>query len=65
MTPVSKIQSCIGEIRQWMRDNMLALNDDQTEVVHFSSKLGDRNSASSCDIGIGGVSIAPSTTVRN
>ena len=39
MTPVSKIESCIGEIRQWMRDNMLALNDDETEVVCFSSKF--------------------------
>ena len=33
----SKIESCIADIRQWMTENKLKLNDDKTEVVVFSS----------------------------
>ena len=65
MTPIEDIESCISDIRQWMRNNMLALNDSKTEVIHFSSKFSARSSASPCSVRIGGVDVAPSNTVRN
>ena len=34
--PTCMIEECVGEISNWMRTNMLALNDRKTEVIHFS-----------------------------
>ena len=33
---VQRIEVCIEEIRLWMRDNLLKLNDDKTEVLAIS-----------------------------
>ena len=33
--PTGAIEECVGEVRNWMRTNMLALNDRLTEVSHF------------------------------
>ena len=33
-----RIQLCISEIKEWMYNNMLKLNDDKTELVVFRSK---------------------------
>ena len=27
------MEECVGEIREWMRNNMLKLNDDKTDVL--------------------------------
>ena len=32
------IQLCVSEIRKWMNQNMLKLNDDKTELIVFTSK---------------------------
>ena len=32
------IQLCVSEIREWMNQNMLKLNDDKTELIVFRSK---------------------------
>ena len=32
------IQSCVSEIKEWMNQNMLKLNDDKTELIVFTSK---------------------------
>ena len=32
------IQLCVSEIGEWMNQNMLKLNDDQTELIVFTSK---------------------------
>ena len=33
-----RIQLCVSEIREWMNQNMLKLNDNKTELVVFTSK---------------------------
>ena len=33
-----RIQLCVSEIRKWMNQNMLKLNDDKTELIVFTSK---------------------------
>ena len=63
--PVATIESCLGEIRRWMRGNLLALNDGKTEVVHFSSKFGCGGPVTRCNFRIGDVSVYPSNSVRN
>ena len=32
------IQFCVSEIREWMNQNMLKLNEDKTELIVFTSK---------------------------
>ena len=31
------MEKCVGEIREWMRKNMLKLNDEKTEVLVIST----------------------------
>ena len=33
-----RIELCVSEIREWMNQNMLKLNDDKTELIVFTSK---------------------------
>ena len=35
---LARIQLCVSEIREWMNQNMLKLNDDKTEIIVFTSK---------------------------
>ena len=35
---LARIQLCVSEIREWMNQNMLKLNDDKTELIVFTSK---------------------------
>ena len=35
---VSRIELCVSEIREWMNQNILKLNDDKTELIVFTSK---------------------------
>ena len=35
---LSHIELCVSEIREWMNQNMLKLNDDQTELIVLTSK---------------------------
>ena len=34
---LAHIQLCVSEIREWMNQNMLRLNDDKTELIVFTS----------------------------
>ena len=36
---LARIESCVSEIREWMNQNMLKLNDDKTEIIVFTSKF--------------------------
>ncbi|XP_070552127.1 uncharacterized protein [Ptychodera flava] len=60
----SCLEHCIGNIRIWMKSNMLILNDDKTEVIHFSSRLKSDVSVMA-NLRIGDFDITPSTSVRN
>ena len=58
------LERCIDEVKQWMRDNMLILNDSKTEVIHFKSKFKkDRNRIPS--LRIGDSEVDPVSVVRN
>ena len=35
---IIQLQSCIEEIRVWMRTNLLKLNDEKTEVIMFGTR---------------------------
>ena len=35
---LARTQLCVSEIREWMNQNMLKLNDDNTELIVFTSK---------------------------
>ena len=35
---LARIQLCVSEIREWMNQNMLKLNDDKTELIVFTSR---------------------------
>ena len=35
---LARMQLCVPEIREWMNQNMLKLNDDKTELIVFTSK---------------------------
>ena len=35
---LARIQLCVSEIREWMNQNMLKLNDKKTELIVFTSK---------------------------
>ena len=63
---VTSIESCVDEIRGWMRENFLALNDSKTEVIHFKSKFcKSRSHLQSTNVRVGDVSISSSSVVRN
>ena len=54
------IEKCIDDIRSWMRDNLLILNDSKTEVLHFKSKFKDSDSLPSLRVGESNVKTVPS-----
>ena len=59
----NQLHKCIDQVRQWMMNNMLKLNDDKTEVIHLTSRF--RPSTSVKFIPVGESNIIPSDHVRN
>ena len=39
-TAVARLNDCIKDVRTWLTQNMLKLNDEKTEVILFTSKHG-------------------------
>ena len=61
---ISILSNCISEIKNWMSNNMLLLNDDKTEFfVAANPRL--MNILSDISITIGNTVIRPSISVRN
>ena len=61
---ISILSNCISEIKKWMSNNMLLLNDDKTEsFVAANPRL--MNILSDISITIGNTVIRPSLSVRN
>ena len=52
---IKKLEGCIGDIRKWMSENMLKLNEDKTEVLVITAR-GQTNDIS---INVGGCDISP------
>ncbi|KAK6191161.1 hypothetical protein SNE40_002900 [Patella caerulea] len=63
---LNRIESCVDEIRSWMRTNMLALNDSKTEVICFSPKSKNTSrDSSNCSVRIGDAIVTAVNSVRN
>ena len=61
---IGRVERCVADIREWMRYNMLMLNDDKTELILFHPK--STNSVQLPQgVTVGNSSISPSKTARN
>ena len=56
--PTGTIEECVGEIRNWKRISILAMEDKKAEVIHFSNKFHGHGPATPCDLQVGGVRIS-------
>ena len=61
---ITTIESCISEIRKWMRENFLKLNDGKTEFILIGSKQ-QLSKVKVPHITIGDSNITPVSHVRN
>ena len=59
-----RIEACIAEIRTWLKDNKLLLNDDKTDVLVISS-VSMRSKLQVPHLKIGSSLVTPSPMVRN
>ena len=60
----ARIELCVSEIREWMNQNMLKLNDDKTELIVFTSKY-KQDLYNYLSITIGGSVVDCSSQVRD
>ena len=60
---IPKIETCLQEIRLWMQDNFLFLNDSKMEILHLSSHL--RHVKELSPITVNGIKSYSSKAVRN
>ena len=61
---LNSVQRCVTQIKSWMLNNKLKLNDDKTEVMYISSRYYHRLIKLS-DFSIDDIQIKPATSVRN
>ena len=59
-----RMEACITEIKSWMANNFLKLNDDKTEFIMFGTQRA-LQSVSEWTVSVGDVEVVPSRTVRN
>ena len=61
------IEHCIDDIGNWMRTNLLQLNEGKMEVIRFSSRFlkNTSNSVSDNGLRVGDSRVFPSPTVRD
>ena len=59
-----RMEECLADIRRWMVQNMLKLNDSKTEVLVVVRKE-QRLSVRNIKVKVGDSSIVPSKCVRN
>ena len=62
---VSKMEICIQEVRRWMFENYLKLNEEKTEVIVFRSKFCDTSGIDDFSLKIGDKVITSTSVVRN
>ncbi|XP_051234107.1 galanin receptor type 1b isoform X2 [Dicentrarchus labrax] len=61
---LSKLQTCLKDIKSWMTCNFLMLNSEKTEILVLGPK-NLRDSLSKDIVTLDGINLASSTTVRN
>ena len=62
---IDQIQSCIHEVRAWMSENKLKLNDDKTEALLFHSKKSFSSVQKPASVLVGNSSISFCPSARN
>ena len=63
-TVVAHLSDCIKDVRTWLTQNMLKLNDEKTEVILFTSKHGLK-SLPNIAVSVGGQQQLQSSSVRD
>ena len=61
---LARIERCVSEIRDWMNQNMLKLNDDKTELIVFTSKY-EQGLYNDLSIAIGDTVVECSSQVKD
>ena len=61
---VSKVDKCVEDIKDWMMQNKLKLNDDKTEVLLINSPR-QKNKINLIPVQIGDCQIVRSKTIKN
>ena len=64
MDGLARIELCVSEIREWMNQHVLKLNDDKTELIVFTSKY-KQDLYNDLSITIGGTVVDCSSQVRD
>lgn len=61
---MTRMEACIEEIRLWMTENFLKLNDSKTEFIMFGTS-NDLAKVTEWTVSVGSSEVMPSTSVRN
>ena len=61
---IRKMERCVISIRQWMKTNMLKLNDDKTEILIIRPKSAHQHHLPE-SVRIGNTNVTPNTHARN
>ena len=61
---IRKMERCVISIRQWMKTNMLKLNDDKTEILIIRPKSAHQHLLPE-SVRIGNTNVTPNTHARN
>lgn len=64
-TAAAKIEKCISEIKSWMNNNWLQLNDSKSEVLLFSNKSNLKHLPNTFNICVGSDQIPACGSARN
>lgn len=59
-----RIEVCLADISDWMRSNLLKLNQDKTELIVFAPKHRVKD-FSNCNLSFGGTVISDAPSVKN
>ena len=59
-----RMEQCVADIRNWMRHNMLKLNDDKTELIVFASRY-NQHFYSDASMMIGNTTVVCEPQVKN
>lgn len=60
---LARLEACVPDIKMWMTDNRLMLNENKTEVLHVISRFTHKLQLD--DINIDGSCVCPSSEVRD
>ncbi|KAK6191023.1 hypothetical protein SNE40_002773 [Patella caerulea] len=61
---IIKLEKCIDNVKNWMKNNFLKLNDDKTELLKIGTDHRLSTISTNC-VKVGGAVIHPSNSVRN